>query len=237
MSGGARNAQFNYPVVETKRLLFTLLSAPASYRSLLEDHSTRNICRLAWGSPECAPKLQRITMALLTVISPSGALPNVFSPLAALPQLLSPWKRYEKRRYKEERDFFMAQLEKVRRQWIAGNAKPSYMRMFFESQQKTKKDDLEGAYQVGMMAIAGALTIASPMMSFVLAMVLFPAWLKNLQDEIDKVCGDRIPEMRDMEKLPILRAVVKEVVRWRPPVPTGLCSCACLPEYYPLTDG
>ena len=116
----------------------------------------------------------------------------------------------------------MAQFEKVRKEWLAGRAKPSYMRMFFESQEKFQIDDLEGAYQVGMMAIAGALTIASPMMSFVLAMVLCPTWLRNLQEEIDAVCGDRLPEMKDMEKLPILRAVVKEVLRWRPPVPTGL---------------
>jgi cytochrome P450 len=221
MTGAARNAQFHYPVVETKRLLFSLLSAPASYRSLLEDHSTRNIARLAWGSPDCAAKLQRVTMALLRVISPSGALPNVISPLAALPEFLSPWKRYEKRRYKEEREFFVAQMEMVRKQWLAGTAKPSYMRMVFEAQQKSQIDDLEGAYQVGMMAIAGALTIASPMMSFVLAMVLYPEWLKKLQDEVDTVCGDRLPEMKDMENLPILRAIVKEVVRWRPPVPTG----------------
>jgi hypothetical protein len=222
MTGGARNAQFHYPVLEAKRLLFLLLSSPSSYRNLLEDHSSRNISRLAWGSPDCAPTLQRVTMALLRVISPSGALPNVISPLAALPEIISPWKQHEKRRYQEERTFFMAQLEKVRKEWLAGAAKPSYMCMFFESQEKSKIDDLEGAYQVGMMAIAGALTIASPLMSFVLAMVLFPSWLIKLQEEIDEVCGDRLPEMKDMEKLHTLRAVVKEVVRWRPPVPTGL---------------
>jgi cytochrome P450 len=224
MSGGARNAQFHYPVIETKRLLFNLMTSPASYRSQLEDHSSRNICRLAWGYPDCAPTLQRVTMALLRVISPSGALPNVISPLTLLPEFLSPWKKYEKLRYQEERIFFMAQFEKVRKEWLAGRAKPSYMRMFFESQEKFQIDDLEGAYQVGMMAIAGALTIASPLMSFVLAMVLCPTWLRNLQEEIDAVCGDRLPEMKDMEKLPILRAVVKEVLRWRPPVPTGLST-------------
>ena len=212
--------------METKRLLFNLLYSPALYRNFLRDQSARNICRLAWGSPQCAPTLQRVTMALLRVISPSGALPNVISPLAALPKVMSPWKQYEKRRYKEEQDFFLSQMENVRAQWLAGTAKPSYMRMVFEAQQNSKIDDLEGAYLVGMMAIVGALTVASPMMSFVLAMVLFPTWLKNLQDEIDKVCGDRLPEMRDMANLPILRAVVKEVLRWRPPIPTGPSSTA-----------
>lgn len=229
MTGGARNEQFHYPVIETKRLLFILLSSPASYRSLLEDHSSRNISRLAWGSPDGAPALQKVTMALLRVISPSGALPNVVSPLASLPAQISPWKRYEKERYKEERSFFMSQLTRVRKEWLAGKAKPCYMRMFFETQQKSHVDDLEGAYQVGMMAIAGALTIASPLMSFVLAMVVFPSWLQKLQGELDAVCEDRLPEMKDMEKLPLLRAVVKEVVRWRPPVPTGVCHRSLLP--------
>lgn len=222
MSSASKNAQFEYPVVETKRLLYKLLLTPASYRSLLEDHTSRNISRLAWGSPDCYLKLQKVTMALLTVISPSGALPNVISPLAGLPEFLSPWKKYEKERYAEEREFFMTQQARVRKEWLAGTAKPSYTRMFLESQEKSQVSCVEGAYQVGMMAIAGALTVASPLMSFILAMVLSPEWLSKVQEEIDRVCGDTLPAMSDMENLPILRAVVKEVLRWRPPVPTGM---------------
>ncbi|KAH8600622.1 cytochrome P450 [Bisporella sp. PMI_857] len=222
MTASARLSQHNYPVIETKRLLYKLLFHPDWYRNLLEEHTSRNICRLAWGSPDEASRLRQITMALLTVISPAGALPNVVSPLAYLPAFLSPWKRYEKRRYAEERDFFLSQQAKVRKQWLEGKAKPCYMKMFFDSQEKSQADDLEGAYEVGMMAIAGALTIASPLMSFILAVVLHPEWLAKLQDEIDIVCGDRLPEMGDMENLPVLRSVVKEVIRWRPPVPTGI---------------
>lgn len=222
MTFAAKNGQFQYPVVETKRLLYKLLFSPASYRSLLEDHTSRNISRLAWGSPDAYQTLQQVTMALLSVISPAGALPNVLSPLAALPEFLSPWKKYEKERYGIERAFFLNQQAKVRKEWLAGTAKPSYMRLFLESQEKSQVSCVEGAYQVGMMAIAGALTIASPLMSFVLAMVNNPEWLLKVQEEVDRVCGDKIPAMSDMQNLPILRAVVKEVLRWRPPVPTGL---------------
>ena len=224
MNYGAKNGQHQYPVVETKRLLYRLLFTPASYRSLLEDHTSRNISRLAWGSPDSYLTLQKVTMGLLTVISPAGALPNIISPLAALPTFLSPWKRNEKERYAIERDFFLNQMAKVRREWFAGTAKPSYMRRFFEVQQESQINCIDGAYQVGMMAIAGALTIASPMMSFMLAMLLNQEWLVKLQEELDGVCGDRLPAMTDMENLPVLRAVVKEVVRWRPPVPTGTLS-------------
>jgi hypothetical protein len=115
MTGGARNSQFQYPLIETKRLLFKLLSTPSSYRSLLEDHSSRNISRVAWGSPDNFRTLQSVTMALLTVISPSSAVPNVILPLAALPTSVSPWKQYEKERYSTERTFFIAQLNRVRK--------------------------------------------------------------------------------------------------------------------------
>lgn len=216
MTVSARNAQHHYPVIETKRLLYKLLPESTSYRNLLEDHSSRNICRLACGSPDAASHHQKVTMALLMVISPSGALPNVFSPLALLPEAISPWKQYEKERYEEERLFFLSQLAKVRKDHLEGTAKPCYRKMFFEWQEKSPVDDLEGAYQVGMMAIAGALTIASPMMSFVLAMILHPGWLLKVQEEVDRVCGDELPAMKNMENLPILRAVVKEVLRWRP---------------------
>ncbi len=68
------------------------------------------------------------------------------------------------------------------------------------------------------MAIAGALTIGSPIRSYFLAMSHYPNCQKKLQEEIDTVLGGRCPQWEDREKLPMLRAVVKEVIRWRPPV-------------------
>lgn len=71
------------------------------------------------------------------------------------------------------------------------------------------------------MAIAGALTIASPLQSYILAMVHHPVWQTKMQEEIERVCGERCPEWEDREHLPVVRSVVKEILRWRPPVPTG----------------
>ena len=82
--------------------------------------------------------------------------------------------------------------------------------------------EAEATYVVGQMAIAGALTIGSPLQSFLLAMLHYPQWQARLQEEIARVCDDgRCPRWEDREKMPLLRAVVKEVIRWRPPVPTG----------------
>uniref|UniRef100_A0A0W0F784 Cytochrome p450 n=1 Tax=Moniliophthora roreri TaxID=221103 RepID=A0A0W0F784_MONRR len=54
----------------------------------------------------------------------------------------------------------------------------------------------------------------------IVAMLAFPDVQRKVQAEIDAVIGQtRIPMLGDMENLPYMRAVVKEVLRWRPVLP------------------
>jgi cytochrome P450 len=70
---------------------------------------------------------------------------------------------------------------------------------------------------------AGSGTTSAAMMSFMLAMVLHPEWFQKLQEEVDQVCGtERLPYLDDVPQLPTVRAVVKEVLRWRPVTAGGL---------------
>ena len=60
------------------------------------------------------------------------------------------------------------------------------------------------------------------MKSFMLAMTLFPDIQKRAQAEIDIVVGDgRLPSFEDRERLPFVEAIVKEILRWRPPGPVS----------------
>jgi len=53
-------------------------------------------------------------------------------------------------------------------------------------------------------------------------MVLYPDVMKKAQAELDAVVGrDRVPTFEDHEDLPYIRAMVKEVLRWRPILPLG----------------
>lgn len=62
------------------------------------------------------------------------------------------------------------------------------------------------------------------MTTFVLAMCLHPEVQSKAQLEIDKVIGNgRLPTMADKASLPYINAIVKEVLRWGPPVPGGKC--------------
>lgn len=58
--------------------------------------------------------------------------------------------------------------------------------------------------------------------SFFLAATLHPEIVRLAQQELDSVLnGERLPDLSDKPRLPYISAVVKEVLRWRPPVPLG----------------
>ena len=47
-------------------------------------------------------------------------------------------------------------------------------------------------------------------------MVIFPKVAKDAQEELDRVCGDRMPDLNDVPNLPYIRACAKESLRWMP---------------------
>ncbi|KAF9645498.1 CyP450 monooxygenase [Thelephora ganbajun] len=64
--------------------------------------------------------------------------------------------------------------------------------------------------------------VASAIKSFFLAATLHPEVVRLAQRELDEVLGgERLPDFSDKPQLPYISAVVKEVLRWRPPTPLG----------------
>jgi cytochrome P450 len=68
---------------------------------------------------------------------------------------------------------------------------------------------------------------------FFMAMALHPAVQKRIQDEIDRVVGtDRLPTFEDRPSLPLVDAVVREILRWRPVVPLAIPHTAIKDDVY-----
>jgi cytochrome P450 len=208
-------------------MLHSMLHSPAAYSTNIEDFTSRVMARLGWGDVSIAADLKASARRLMWQVSASGPLTNILPPLTWIPDILSPWARAEKKRHDKTRAWYIERMRDVQRRMEAKTAPESFMRSYFESKGSYKWDsDAEGAGAVGMIATAGIFTVGSPLHTFLLAMVLHPLWLKKVQDEIDAVCGgERAPEMADYARLPLLRAVVKEVLRWRPAAPLGKLLC------------
>ncbi|KAI4724434.1 cytochrome P450 [Aureobasidium sp. EXF-10728] len=219
-----------YPELEAIRLLDALMRSPTKYYNHLESYVARVTSRLAWGSSRPAEELKQRARELLIGVSPDGALGNKIPFVMRLPAFLSPAKAWEARRSKVEVDFLetlqqtiAASMSVEQALSTAEEPKQSWTHQFLKRQASWGFDSSrEGAYAVGMHAIAGALTIAAPMQSFCLALCHHPQYQSMLHEEIDRVLGDRLPSSQDIPDMPVLRAFIRETLRWRPPVPTGI---------------
>lgn len=77
-----------------------------------------------------------------------------------------------------------------------------------------------------MIHSCNAAQLVSALGTFVLAMSLNPGIPSKAQREIDQVLlstGKTLPDFEDEALLPYVTAIVKEVLRWNPVVPLGLC--------------
>lgn len=73
------------------------------------------------------------------------------------------------------------------------------------------------------MYLGGADTTVSALITFFLAMTVFPEVQIKAQEELDRVVGNaRLPVNTDKGTLPYIEAIVKETHRWHPIAPIGL---------------
>jgi hypothetical protein len=77
----------------------------------------------------------------------------------------------------------------------------------------------------GVAYLAGSDTTVAAVLSFFLAMLVYPNVQAKGQAEIDRVVGrDRLPELEDAENMPYVQAIASECLRWLPVVPLGSLS-------------
>ncbi|KAK3110289.1 hypothetical protein LTR53_015563 [Teratosphaeriaceae sp. CCFEE 6253] len=224
-NANADNVFFGYPELENKNTLRRLLDHPDKWSEAIITHCSRVAGRIAWGDPRHGTKLLHVVPVLLKAVSPGGPIPNLITPLMYIPEWLSPWKKAEAKRKQQMQDAFYEAQEDVIKRYEEGTAEGSWTKLWLEKAQGLEKNHLskhEAAHAVGSNALVAIVTIGSPVHTFFTACCHYPSWLPRLQEELDRVCGDRLPLMVDMPKLPVLRAVVKETLRWRQPTPLGV---------------
>lgn len=218
-AAGARYHGFMY--LEAKRWLARLIRNPEDFQFSLEDMASKVMCRLTWDDPNLSEYCAQSAWALLTQMSPAGPITNVLTPLWHLPSFLNPWKRAERKRHDEQQAWWMDRLLTARDKIARGELRPCWTRQFLESQNTNLSGDYEASCALGMMALVGIFTVAGPLSYFLVAMVHHQKWQAAVQNEVDEKCNGRLPTLDDAPSLPILRACIKETMRWKPNVPTG----------------
>lgn len=111
---------------------------------------------------------------------------------------------------------FSTLLNNIRDAAQNGTAPDCFAAEVIRAQEEAQFTDNEAAYVVGTMFEAGSGTTAAALQTLLLALTVFADVSELANEELDRVCGDRIPTFDDFNDLPYIQAVVKETLRWRP---------------------
>ncbi|KAG8630858.1 hypothetical protein KVT40_002477 [Elsinoe batatas] len=227
------NAQYyGFMDLEVKRWMHRLLTEPETFQYTLEDMAAKIMCHLVWDDESHSTALIPSAWGLLTQMSPAGPITNILTPLWDLPLALNPWKRAEHIRHDTQQAFWLSRLQQIRTELTTGEARASFTRHYLSMGAKAPlSNDHEASSCLGMLAIVGVFTIGGPLNYFLLAMIMHPLAQARAYDEIATVLG-RPPTLDDMPRLPYLRACIRETMRWKPNVPTGVAHEAEQDDYY-----
>jgi cytochrome P450 len=104
---------------------------------------------------------------------------------------------------------------------ITAKASGEGKKLLFENEE-------EARCAVGMLCTVAVFTISGPATLFVMAMILHPEWQQKVRDQIDEVVGDDMLDLCHIPRLPVLRAAIKECLRWKSTVPLGEQRNLCI---------
>jgi cytochrome P450 len=229
---------------ESLRAIRDLTYEPESYETWFERYAAGLIMRLAYSKPVQTGKesyvkqILKVVHTVERVASPGAYLVDTIPALMWLPEWLAPFKREGRRLHRQESELFKNLLQEGIKTSQSDQKVENFCSKWYNSRETYGLNDDQAAYAIGTLFEAGAGTTAAAMMSFMLAMTLYPEEFRKLQEEVDEVVGaDRLPCFEDMSSLPRVRAVAKEVLRWRPVTAGGLPHMLTKDDTYKMEHG
>lgn len=113
---------------------------------------------------------------------------------------------------------YSGQLDELEQRRREGTHKPCFASELLDSgaQVEFTRDQL--LYILGTLMEAGSDTTRMSMNQVIAGATLFPDWVERARKELDAVCGpnaERLPSFADLDSLPLIKAAVKESLRWK----------------------
>ncbi|PFH62264.1 hypothetical protein XA68_14395 [Ophiocordyceps unilateralis] len=218
-----------YQDLENKAMLMGFLKDPQDFISHIRRYTTSLTTQMTFGyrTPtsddpnliEMFENFERLSELAGTQVA---ALLDLFPILRRLPDFLLPSRKLGREVHKREMNLFMRHFLNARKQLSSGTAKPCCCIDLLRVQKELGFSDELACYMSGSLLQAGSETTSAILIGFFQAMLLFPEVAREAQAEIDRVCGDRIPDLNDVPSLPFIRGCMKESLRWMPAAVLGV---------------
>ncbi|KAF9036357.1 cytochrome P450 [Panaeolus papilionaceus] len=148
------------------------------------------------------------------------------------------FKRQARKWREEIYEKLMEPHQFVKQQMAAGTAVPSFTSSLLEQGPEPgislQEHEDRVVWSAAAIYAAGADTTFAVVKAFYFLMMLYPDVQKRAQVEVDALITQeqRLPSIQDRNSLPYVEAVVKEVIRWAPPVPLGLSHFTAADDEY-----
>ncbi|KAJ8523218.1 hypothetical protein ONZ45_g349 [Pleurotus djamor] len=167
--------------------------------------------------------VDRLSERLSESSRPGAYLVEFFSWMERLPRWMCTWRK-EAEAWHDETSIKLFELfEGVSKRMDEGTQAPCIAASLVEEVAKHNLGKEQAAWTAISLYLGGTETTSGQMLWFLIAMVLYPGVQKRAHEELDHVVGrSRMPTLQDYEHLPYIRAIVKEVMRWRPAFPMAL---------------
>ena len=217
---------------EASRLCFQLLYNPTNWEKLLERYTSSIVFCVSYGhridslNAEVIRQRFKFMSYSASLNVPGKYLVESLPFLKYLPDPIAPWKKEIKEQGKLEAAANVALVDLVRNDLNDAKAggtlrelPNSLCRLLLELRETSDiaLSERDFSFVPASLFGAGSDTTASTLCSAFLALVTHPETLKAAQAELDSVIGpDRTPTFADEKTLPYVRALAKEVLRWRP---------------------
>ncbi|KEF51341.1 uncharacterized protein A1O9_12691 [Exophiala aquamarina CBS 119918] len=227
--------------LESKQLMFDLLHDPEHFYDHNRRYSASVILTVAygqrmadWNNP-LVKKIYSVVNNLQQFSAPGAFLVDTFPTIRHFPQwLFGNWRKFGEKCFAHDSVVYLKLWGDLKKDVDEGKANSCFAKDFYLSNpEKVGIDSLQAAYQTGGLVEAGSETTSAFLNSFILAMVQNPHVMKRAQEEVDRVIGeDRLPTWEDEPNLPYLRAVIKELLRTRPPNKFGMQHYTTEDDWY-----
>ncbi|KAK5998064.1 Cytochrome P450 monooxygenase virE [Cladobotryum mycophilum] len=218
-----------YQDYESNMMLCDLLSEPAEFLSHSERYSMSVMFSVVYATRisklthPIMGAFMHIRNEILERLQPGKMLIDYLPFLEKLPHFLQPWVKVADDLWAKESSIHKAFLAPLEKQIEAGEKPVCFGAGVLRAQKEGNMDEVQVLSILGMAIFAGYETTASVIQFFFKIMAMHPHCLKAAQEEIDLVVGrSRLPTWEDEEKLPYIRALVKEVSRFGPSLNMGI---------------
>ncbi|KAI2913126.1 hypothetical protein CBS63078_3765 [Aspergillus niger] len=224
LSGTALKQYASWQELESTQLLAEYLFQPERWYRHHYRYANSVVHRIALGERlvKSGKELEDLQNVVTYFVGSIGSsLIDWFPELDRLPRALQPWRKHWEKLGNWNEEVYKSWWIPVRDKVEQGTAPPSWVRdVLLHPDTKFTGDDQEAMYVAMQLLEAGSDTTREVLNIFVMAALCYPRVFQKAREEVDRLCctegGLRLPGIEDLEHMPYICALIKELLRWRP---------------------